>query len=137
MSLSDWQKYIFWCMVLKSLIKKIDGDLAEQSLRRFSCTANLSRYNNVIYYVTDLNKICKWFCCSTCDKFCKRISNLQRQLPKCEELVRNNYPRSVYQVRKIFSEKMKAFDIKLTDDNLVLTNFAAFDYESNCEKVLQ
>ena len=45
------------------------GQLAEQTLRRFNPTANLLRYNFHICYVTDVNKVFKWFRCSTCDNF--------------------------------------------------------------------
>ena len=75
------------------------GELAERSLRRFNSTATLLRYNNHICYVTDVNKVFKSFRCSTCNTFFTKSSNL-RHMPKCEELVKNIYPKSVYQLRE-------------------------------------
>ena len=76
----------------------IIGELAERSLRRFSSTTTLLRYKNHICYVTDVNKVYKTFRCSTCNIFLTRSSNLQRPMPKCEELVKDIYPKSVYQI---------------------------------------
>ena len=66
--------------------------------------------------------------------FFRRNSSLQRHLPKCEELFRNNYPRSVYQLRETLFDKLKAFDIEVTEDKLHITNVAVFDFESICVK---
>ena len=71
------------------------GELAERSLRRFNSTATLLRYNNHICYVTYVNKVFKAFRCSVFNTFFTRSSNLQRHMPKCEELVKNIYPKSV------------------------------------------
>ena len=45
--------------------KGVTGKLAERSLRTFSSTANLLRFNNHICYVTDVTKVFNWFRCST------------------------------------------------------------------------
>ena len=65
------------------------GEHAEQPLRTFSSTANLLYYNIHICYVTDVNKVFKWFRCPTCEKNFRRSSNLQRYILKYEKLVRN------------------------------------------------
>ena len=78
----------------------IIGELAEPSLRRFNSTATLSIYNSHICYVTDVNKVFKSFGCSTCNNFLTRGSYLQRHMPKCKELVKNIYPKSVYRLRE-------------------------------------
>ena len=74
------------------------GELAERSLQQFNSSATLLRYNNHICYVTDVNKVFEAFRCSTCNSFFTRSSNLQRHMPKCEELVESIYPKSVYQL---------------------------------------
>ena len=75
------------------------GELAERSFRRFNSTATLLRYNKHICYVTNVNKLFKSFRCSTCSTFFTRSSNLQRHMPNCEELVKNIYAESVYQLQ--------------------------------------
>ena len=112
----------------------IIGEFAERSLQRFSSTANLLRYSNHICYVTDVNIVFKWFRCSTDDKLFSRRFNLQRNLPKCKEMVRNIYPRSVFQLRETLSDEFKAFDIEVSKEKLLFTNFAVFDFESICVK---
>ena len=91
----------------------IFGELSERSLRRFNSTATLLRYNNHICFVTVVNKVFKSFRCSTCNSFFTRSSNIQRHMPKCEELVKNIYPKSVYQLRETLFDKLRAFNIEV------------------------
>ena len=112
----------------------IIGELAERSLRRFNSTATLLRYNNHICYFTDVNKVFKSFRCSTCNTFFTKSSNLHRHMPKCEELVKNIYPKSVYQLRETLFDKLRAFDIEVADGDTLFNNFAVFDFESICVK---
>ena len=111
------------------------GKFAGRSLRRSSSAASsLLRYNIHISYVTDANKVFKCFCCSAFEKFPDDVPiyNNIWLLPKCEELVINIYPRSFCQIRETVFNKLKAFDSEVTEDKLLLTNFAVFDFESIC-----
>ena len=85
-------------------------------------------------YDTDVNKVFNFFLCSTCKTFFTRSSNLQRHMPKCEELVKNVYPKSVYQLRETLFDKLRAFDIQVADGDTLFNNFAVFDSESICVK---
>ena len=105
-------------------------ELAERSLRRFNSTTTLLSYNNHTCYATDVNTVFKSFRCSTCNNFFTRSSNLQRHMPKCEELVKNIYSKSVYQFRETFFDKLRAFDIVAGDT--LFNNFAVFDFDSVC-----
>ena len=110
----------------------IIGELAERSLRRFNCTATLLRYSNHICYVTDGNKVFKSFRCSTCKTFTKN-SSLQRHMPKYEELVKNIYPKSVYQLQETLFDKLRG--IRYWSGSkwyAFYNNFAVFDFESIC-----
>ena len=62
----------------------IIGELAGRSLRRFNSTATLFKNNNLICYVTDVNKVFISFRCSTTNSFFTKGFNLQRHMPKCE-----------------------------------------------------
>ena len=50
-------------------------------------------------------------------------SNLQRHMLKCEELVKNIYPKSVYQLEETLSVKLRAFDIEVADGDTLFNNF--------------
>ena len=76
---------------------------AQRSLQRFNSTATLLGYNNHFCYVTDVNKVFKAFRCPACDKCFRRSGNTQRILPKCDELFKNIYPKTVYQLRETLS----------------------------------
>ena len=108
----------------------IIGELAERSSRRFNSTATLLRWNNHICYVTDVNKVLKSFRCSSCITFFTKSSNLQCHMPKCEELVKHIYPKSVHQIGETLFDKLRAFNIKVAAGDTLLNNFAVFDFES-------
>ena len=99
-----WAEVFLLVYDIEVLDTRIIGEFVDRSSRRLSSTANLLRYKNHVCYVKDASKVFKWFCCSTCDKFSRQSSKLQRKLRKCEKLVRNINPRSVPQIRKFFSK---------------------------------
>ena len=107
-------------------------ELALRSLQRFNSTATLLRYNNHISYVTDVNKVFKAFRFPTNDKIFRRSGNLQRHLPKSDELVKNIYPKTGYQLRETLFDILRAFNIKFASDQSLFNNFAVFDFESIC-----
>ena len=55
-------------------------------------------------------------------------------MPKSEELVKNIYPKSVYQLRETLFDKLRAFDIEVADGYTLFNNFAVFDFELICVK---
>ena len=59
---------------------------------------------------------------------------MQRLITKCDELVKNIYPKTVYQLRETLFDKLRAFDIKFEAGQSLFNNFAAFDFESICVK---
>ena len=116
--------WIFCFILLEFFWMEFIGVFPEQFFRRFSSTANLLRYSIHICYVTDVNKVYMGLDCGSCDEFLRRSSNIQRQLPKCEELVRTSYPRSVYQFRETLFSKLKAFEIEVTENKFLTTSLS-------------
>ena len=116
-----------------SAVGKI-GELAERSLRRFNSTATLLRYTNNTCYVTDVNKVFIPFRCSMCNTFITMSSNLQYHMRKCEELVNNFYPKSLYQLRETLFDKLRAVEIAVAEGDTLFNIFAVFDFEPNCVK---
>ena len=66
--------------------------------------------------------------------FFTKSSNLQRHMPKCGQLVKNIYPKSVHELRGTPFDKLKAFDIKVVEGDTFFNNFAVFDFEPICVK---
>ena len=55
-------------------------------------------------------------------------------MSKCEELFENVFPKSVYQLRESFFDKLRAFDMEMEASAMLLSKFAVFDFESICVK---
>ena len=55
-------------------------------------------------------------------------------MPKSEELVKNIYPKSVYQLPKYLFDKLRAFDIEVVEGDTLFFSFAVFDSEWVCVK---
>ena len=79
-----------------------------------------------------MNQVFKAFRCPTCDKSFERSGNSLGQSHKREDLVRNIYSKSVYQLRETFFDKLRAFDIEFAEEKTLFNNFVVFDLESIC-----
>ena len=53
---------------------------------------------------------------------------------KRDELVKNIFPKPIYQFREILYDKLRALDIELAEGDTFFNNFAVFDFESICVK---
>ena len=76
----------------------------------------------------------KSVCSPKCDIFFERISTRQRNLPTCNELIRNIFPKTFYQFQETLSDNLVAFDIQIAKDKFPFHNFAGFQFESICVK---
>ena len=54
----------------------IIGELVRWSMQKHEYTVRLLRYNNHIYYVSNINATFQFFCCPHCDTFFKKPFNL-------------------------------------------------------------
>ena len=79
----------------RSIIK----EPARGSVQKYEKTVKLLRYNNQICYVSSIDAAFQTFRCPNCDIFLKRTFNLERNLSKCSERVKNVYPTNVYQTQ--------------------------------------
>ena len=64
------------------------GELARRNIQKSEKSVKLSRYNNYICYVSDLNSFFKSFRCSSCDTIFLKTGNLERHLITCSERVK-------------------------------------------------
>ena len=80
----------------------VDGniieELARRSVQKYDKIVRLLRYNNHICYVSNINAVFQSFRCPNCDTFCNRTFNLERHFTISRELLKNVYPRNVYQI---------------------------------------
>ena len=79
-------------------IGNVDGDfvgeLAGRSVEKYEKNINLSRYNNHIWSLDDINTFCKRIQCPSCDTFIKKAGNFNRTI-KREDKVQHIYPKIV------------------------------------------
>ena len=110
----------------------IIGELAKRSVQKYENTVRLLRYNNYICYVNNINAVFQSFRCPNCDTFFNRTFNSERHLTTCSELVKNVYPRNVYQIRETLFDKLDSFGINYTSEQKLFKNLAIIDFESIC-----
>ena len=110
----------------------IIGEHARRSMQKDNNTVRLLRYNNHIYYVSNINAVFQVFGCPNCDTFFSRAFNLEWHLTTFSERVKNVYPRNVYQIRETLFDKLDSFGIKYTSEQKLFKNLAIFDFESIC-----
>ena len=108
------------------------GELARRSIQMFEKSVKLSRYNNHICYVSDMNSFFKSFRCSSCDTMFSKTGNLERHLITCSERVKHIYPKNVYQLSETLFEKLDSFNIPYREGQKLFKNLAVFDFESIC-----
>ena len=110
----------------------IIAELARRSVQKDENTVRLLRYNNQICYVNNINAVFHTFRCPNCDTFLNKTFNLKRHLTTRSELVKNVYPRNVYQIRETLFDQLDSFGIKYTIEQKFFKNLAIFDFESIC-----
>ena len=76
----------------------------------------------------------KSVCSPKCDIFFERSSRRQRNLPTCNELIGNIFPKTFYQLQETLFDKLLAFDIQIAKDKFSFYDFAGFQFESICVK---
>ena len=110
------------------------GELCRRSIQKHEKSVKLSRYNNHIGYVNNINALFKAFRCTTCDTFFSKTENLERHFVTCSERVKHFDPKNVYELRETLFEKLDAFNIPYRNKQKLLKNMAIFDFESLCVK---
>ena len=76
----------------------------------------------------------KAFRCTTCDTFFPKTGNLERYLVTCSDRVKHIYPKTVYELRETFFEKLDAFNIPYRHEQKLFKNLEIFYFESICVK---
>ena len=88
------------------------GELARRSIKKYEKSVQLIRYNSHICYVINIHALFKVFRCPTCDTYFQNTGNLERHLVRCSELVKQIYPKNVYQLRETLFDKLDSFGIQ-------------------------
>ena len=108
------------------------GELARRSIGRFDKTVKLLRLNNHIIHTKDIDSFFKCFRCPSCDTFFHKSDHFNQHLQRCKDRVRHIYPKNVYELRETLFEKLKWFNLPVSEDNELFNNLAIFDFESIC-----
>ena len=110
------------------------GELCRRSIQKYEKIVKLSRYNNHICYVNNINALFKAFRCTTCDTFFSKTGNLERGLVTCSHRVKHIYPKNVFELRETLFEKLDAFNIPYGSEQKLFKKLATFDFDSICVK---
>ena len=87
------------------------GELCRRSVQKYENSVKLSRYNNHMCYVNNINAFFKAFQCTTSYTFFSKAGNLERHLVTCSDRFKYIYPKNVYELREALFEKLDAFNI--------------------------
>ena len=82
------------------------GELCRRSNQKYEQSVKLSRYNNHICYVNNINAFFKSFWSTTCDTFFSKTGILEQHLVTCSDCVKHIYPKIVYELRKTLFVKV-------------------------------
>ena len=106
------------------------GELCRRSIQKYENSVKITRYNNHICNVNNINALFKAFRCTTCDTFFPKAGNLERHLVTCSDRDSHIYPKIIYELRETLLEKLDAFNIPYENEQKMFKNLAIFDFES-------
>ena len=86
-------------------------ELARRSFQKYENSVKLSRYNNHIWYVKNINAFFKALRSSSYDKFFSKIGIKEQNLITCSERVENIYLKNVYELSETLFEQVDVFNI--------------------------
>ena len=108
-----------YLLTLNTLLYDIDlvdgniiGGTHRQRVLNYGKTVEILRYNNHICSVSNKIAVFQSFRCPTCDNFCQRTLNFERNLTKCCELMKNVYCRNTYQIPETLFYKLDSLGNK-------------------------
>ena len=106
--------------------------ISHRSINKCSKSIKLLRYENNICDTEDINAVYNSFRWDNCNKCFPILSNLRRHIQVCENLVRNKYPSSAYQLKETMFENVSNSGKIVAENFRLVNNFVAFDFESIC-----
>ena len=110
------------------------GEFARGSIQKYDESVKLLRYNNHIFYVSNINAEIEASRCSTCDTFFFETDSLESPLDTCSERVKHIYPKNVFELSETLFDKIDAFKIPNKEEQKLFNNLAASDFEPICVK---
>ena len=106
------------------------GELAQQSIGRVDKTVKLMRSNNHLIFTKDIDRLTKRFGFPGCDHFFSKSYKFNKHLLRCKDRVRHVYPNNVFELSKILFDKLKGFNLLVSEDERHFKKLAIFDLES-------
>ena len=110
------------------------GEFARGSIQKYDESVKLLRYNNHIFYVSNINAKFEAARCSTCDTFFSETASLESPLDTCSQRVKHIYPKNVFELRETLFDKLDSFKIPNKEEQKLFNNLAASDFEPICAK---
>ena len=107
-------------------------ELPRRTVGKQPNNVRLLRYNGYNCYASNINVLSKIFRCRSCDQFIKKAGSLKKHFTTCKERVKHIFLKNVYQLRRTLFDKLDSFGMPYTDNQTILNNMAAFDFELIC-----
>ena len=105
-------------------------ELCRRSSQIYGESVKLLRFNNHIWYVSNISAVLKTFRCTTCGTFFSTMGNPERYLVTCSNRVEHVCPKKDYELGQILFEKLDAFIIPYRNEQKLSKNLAIFDFET-------
>ena len=99
---------------------------------KHSETIQLSRYNCLTCYVSNISALFKTYLCPSCEDFINRAPKQERHLTTCEERVEHVFPKNVNPLRETVFDKIDSFNIPCSDDQKLFQTMAVLDFQAIC-----
>ena len=111
------------------------AELVHRSHRHYDNTMYINLYGKHFSYISDINKVCKSFCCSKCDRLWKHVGMLHRHERTCEANVKYIFPGGAYSLPQTIFEQLADEGIDVPDDLKFFPHRATFDFECYFENL--
>ena len=92
------------------------GKLAKQCIGKFDKTIGLLRFNNHIFHTNDINSFFKCSRCPNCDNLFHESDHFIQHLLRSKDRVRHIYPENVYELSETLFEKLKEFNLPVSEE---------------------
>ena len=94
----------------------------------------LNKYQNHLSLITDFEKFCTVYHCTSCRKLHYGRANFLCHCKTCKVITRQTYPRGIFKPKETIFEKLTMIDINIPPNDRHFPYYSCFDFESLFDK---